>query len=76
MRIWSEMLARSVFQKRVTIVERRLHSHDGKFVEAELYSNTRRRETSEGLTTRRMLQNALLVVPRIELLEPLWNKFE
>jgi hypothetical protein len=54
-RIWSEMLARSVFQKRVTIVERRLHSHEGKFVDAELYWNTRRRETGEGLTTRGML---------------------
>jgi hypothetical protein len=55
MRIWSEMLARSAFQKRVTIVERRLHSHEGKFVNAELYSNTRRRETGEGLTARRMV---------------------
>lgn len=55
MRIWSEVLARSVFQKGVTIVERRLHSHEGKFVDAELYSNTRRTETGEDLTARRML---------------------
>lgn len=50
MRIWSEMIARRVFQKRVTIVARRLHSPEGRFVDTELYSNTRQRETGEGLT--------------------------
>lgn len=55
MRIRGEMLARRVFQKRVTIVERRLHPPEGKFVDAEFYSNTRRSETGEGLTAQRML---------------------
>lgn len=55
MRIRGEMIARRVFQKRVTIVERRLHPPEGKFVDAEFYSNTRRSETGEGLTARRML---------------------